>query len=118
MSETPIIFADRERGQSKINKHEALSALWIICRLGVTNWPVSRSLTADRAATAPRSPPARSGGRESALRDAMLAHDIEGNAVGQRPVLVSVLEMRLQPCSKEGSRCWHDPPVEANTYIA
>lgn len=36
--EVPIIFADRERGQSKINKQEALSALWIIFRLGVTNW--------------------------------------------------------------------------------
>ena len=38
MTETPIIFADRERGQSKINKQEALSALWVICRLGLTNW--------------------------------------------------------------------------------
>jgi dolichol-phosphate mannosyltransferase len=38
MSETPIIFADRERGQSKINRHEALAALAILLRLGVTNW--------------------------------------------------------------------------------
>jgi len=38
MSETPIVFADRERGQSKINKQEAISALWVICRLGLTNW--------------------------------------------------------------------------------
>lgn len=38
MSETPIIFADRERGQSKINKREAVAALWVIFRLGVTNW--------------------------------------------------------------------------------
>jgi dolichol-phosphate mannosyltransferase len=37
-AEVPIVFADRERGQSKINKQEALSALWIIFRLGVTNW--------------------------------------------------------------------------------
>jgi dolichol-phosphate mannosyltransferase len=36
--ETPIIFADRERGQSKINGKEALAALWIIFRLGVKNW--------------------------------------------------------------------------------
>jgi dolichol-phosphate mannosyltransferase len=36
--EVPIVFADRERGQSKINKQEALSALWIILRLGITNW--------------------------------------------------------------------------------
>ena len=38
MTETPIVFADRERGQSKINKQEALSALSVICRLGITNW--------------------------------------------------------------------------------
>jgi dolichol-phosphate mannosyltransferase len=38
MSETPILFADRERGQSKINKQEAYAALWILFRLGVTNW--------------------------------------------------------------------------------
>ena len=38
MVETPIVFADRERGQSKINKHEALSAVGIILRLGVANW--------------------------------------------------------------------------------
>jgi dolichol-phosphate mannosyltransferase len=36
--ETPIIFADRERGQSKINGKEALAALWIIFRLGAKNW--------------------------------------------------------------------------------
>jgi dolichol-phosphate mannosyltransferase len=38
MSETPILFADRERGQSKINKREALAAIGIIGRLGVKNW--------------------------------------------------------------------------------
>jgi dolichol-phosphate mannosyltransferase len=38
MSETPILFADREMGQSKINKQEAYAALWILWRLGVTNW--------------------------------------------------------------------------------
>ena len=37
-AETPILFADRERGKSKINKQEAISALWIIFRLGMTNW--------------------------------------------------------------------------------
>ena len=36
--ETPILFADRERGQSKINSREALNALWIIFRFGVKNW--------------------------------------------------------------------------------
>ena len=36
--ETPIVFADRERGQSKINSKEAVSALWILFRLGVKNW--------------------------------------------------------------------------------
>lgn len=35
MVETPIVFADRERGQSKINKQEALAALGVIFRLGV-----------------------------------------------------------------------------------
>src|SRR6476659_734615 len=30
MSETPIIFADRERGQSKINKQEAYAAVWSV----------------------------------------------------------------------------------------
>jgi len=38
MSESPIIFADREKGQSKINKQEAYSALRILFRLGLTNW--------------------------------------------------------------------------------
>jgi dolichol-phosphate mannosyltransferase len=38
MTETPIVFADRERGQSKINKQEAVAALRIILRLGITNW--------------------------------------------------------------------------------
>jgi dolichol-phosphate mannosyltransferase len=38
MVETPILFADRERGQSKINKQEAVSALVVISRLGLTNW--------------------------------------------------------------------------------
>ena len=38
MTETPILFADRERGQSKINKREAFAALWIIFRLGIKNW--------------------------------------------------------------------------------
>lgn len=38
LAETPILFADRERGQSKINSREALSALGIIFRLGIRNW--------------------------------------------------------------------------------
>jgi dolichol-phosphate mannosyltransferase len=37
-AETPIVFADRERGQSKIHGGEALAALWILFRLGVKNW--------------------------------------------------------------------------------
>ena len=36
--ESPIVFADRERGQSKINGKEAVSALYIIFRLGLRNW--------------------------------------------------------------------------------
>ena len=35
--ETPIIFADRERGQSKINRGEAWAALRIVLQLGVRN---------------------------------------------------------------------------------
>lgn len=34
-AEVPIIFADRRFGSSKINKKEALSALWILFRIGV-----------------------------------------------------------------------------------
>ncbi|MCA9270447.1 MAG: polyprenol monophosphomannose synthase [Planctomycetales bacterium] len=37
-TEFPIVFADRERGQSKIDGREAVEALWIIFRLGLTNW--------------------------------------------------------------------------------
>lgn len=36
--ETPIVFADRKRGSSKINSKEAVAALWIIFALGVRNW--------------------------------------------------------------------------------
>jgi dolichol-phosphate mannosyltransferase len=39
MAETPIVFADRERGESKINHREAVAALWIIFRLGVFGLP-------------------------------------------------------------------------------
>ena len=35
--ESPIVFADREKGQSKINGKEAWNALQIILRLGVQN---------------------------------------------------------------------------------
>lgn len=35
--ETPILFADRQHGTSKINRHEALAALTIILRLGFQN---------------------------------------------------------------------------------
>jgi dolichol-phosphate mannosyltransferase len=35
--ETPFVFIDRKRGQSKINKREALSALGIIFSLGMRN---------------------------------------------------------------------------------
>jgi dolichol-phosphate mannosyltransferase len=36
--ETPITFADRQRGASKINSREAVSALGIILALGARNW--------------------------------------------------------------------------------
>jgi dolichol-phosphate mannosyltransferase len=35
--ETPFVFPDRKRGQSKIDKSEAISALWIIFSLGMKN---------------------------------------------------------------------------------
>jgi len=38
MAEVPIVFADRERGQSKINRQEAFNAIRLIARLGATNW--------------------------------------------------------------------------------
>jgi dolichol-phosphate mannosyltransferase len=38
MAETPITFADRERGSSKINMHEAFAALGVLARLGASNW--------------------------------------------------------------------------------
>lgn len=36
--ETPIIFADRTRGLSKIDSREAYAALRILFRLGIKNW--------------------------------------------------------------------------------
>ena len=36
--EAPIVFVDREKGQSKIDSREAISALWLIFRLGMRNW--------------------------------------------------------------------------------
>jgi len=36
MGESPILFADRTRGQSKIDSKEAVAALWIIFTLGLT----------------------------------------------------------------------------------
>jgi dolichol-phosphate mannosyltransferase len=36
--ETPIIFADRVYGQSKINRREAVEALRVIAKLGAKNW--------------------------------------------------------------------------------
>jgi dolichol-phosphate mannosyltransferase len=38
MGETPIIFADRVYGQSKINRREAVEALRVIAALGGKNW--------------------------------------------------------------------------------
>jgi dolichol-phosphate mannosyltransferase len=35
MGETPILFENRRAGASKINKQEAITALWIIFRLGI-----------------------------------------------------------------------------------
>lgn len=37
IEETPITFVDRQQGQTKINTREALTALWVLLRLGVRN---------------------------------------------------------------------------------
>jgi dolichol-phosphate mannosyltransferase len=36
--EIPIVFANRQRGRSKINTRESLAALWMLFRLGLRNW--------------------------------------------------------------------------------
>jgi dolichol-phosphate mannosyltransferase len=36
--EVPITFRDRKYGSSKINGREAITALWLIFRLGIRNW--------------------------------------------------------------------------------
>ena len=38
MDETPITFVDRQRGQSKIDGHEAFAALRVLFSLGARNW--------------------------------------------------------------------------------
>jgi dolichol-phosphate mannosyltransferase len=38
IAETPIVFVDRQQGESKINYREAFSALWILFVLGMKNW--------------------------------------------------------------------------------
>jgi dolichol-phosphate mannosyltransferase len=50
--ETPIIFENRRSGESKINKAEAIKALWIIFRLGVGR-PFRRSRPRPRPRPAP-----------------------------------------------------------------
>jgi dolichol-phosphate mannosyltransferase len=47
MEETPITFADRQRGTSKINGGEALAALGILIRLGARNWLVPQRRKAE-----------------------------------------------------------------------
>jgi dolichol-phosphate mannosyltransferase len=46
--ETPITFADRRHGSSKINSHEAWAALWIILSLGARNWFTRRPTAASQ----------------------------------------------------------------------
>jgi dolichol-phosphate mannosyltransferase len=36
--EIPIVFANRQRGRSKINTRESLAAFWMLLRLGLRNW--------------------------------------------------------------------------------
>jgi dolichol-phosphate mannosyltransferase len=57
-AETPIIFADRERGSSKINSKEAINALTIIFRLGLRNLIAGgqRPGVNDRGAPVPAAP--------------------------------------------------------------
>jgi dolichol-phosphate mannosyltransferase len=38
IGETPILFENRRAGSSKINMREAVSALWILLRLGMSRW--------------------------------------------------------------------------------
>jgi dolichol-phosphate mannosyltransferase len=38
IGETPIVFVDRQRGQTKINWREAIAALLILFRLGIQNY--------------------------------------------------------------------------------
>ncbi|MEX0979144.1 MAG: polyprenol monophosphomannose synthase [Pirellulales bacterium] len=47
MTETPITFADRRRGTSKINSQEAFAALGILLRLGARNWLVPKRMKAE-----------------------------------------------------------------------
>lgn len=49
--ETPIVFVDRQRGQSKVNFRETWSACWSMFVLGLRGW-FSRSIV-------PRNPPAK-----------------------------------------------------------
>mgnify|MGYP001452578762 FL=1 len=36
--EVPIVFVDREYGQSKLNRSEAIHSLWMMFKLGLRNW--------------------------------------------------------------------------------
>jgi dolichol-phosphate mannosyltransferase len=54
MAETPITFADRQRGSSKINMHEAFAALGILLRLGKRNWLGGDRRKADHASRGAR----------------------------------------------------------------
>jgi dolichol-phosphate mannosyltransferase len=48
MSETPITFADRQRGKSKIDSREAFSTVGVLLSLGARNWltPAPRGTSA------------------------------------------------------------------------
>ena len=41
--ETPIVFVDRQQGESKINLGEAFAALWVLLLLGIENWFARRA---------------------------------------------------------------------------
>ncbi|MCU0978861.1 MAG: polyprenol monophosphomannose synthase [Pirellulaceae bacterium] len=51
--ETPIVFVDRQRGQSKVNFHEAWSACWNMFILGLRGWFSSSSVSCNSPAKTP-----------------------------------------------------------------
>jgi dolichol-phosphate mannosyltransferase len=53
IAETPIVFADRQRGSSKIDTKEAISTLTTLFSLGMRNWFTPAPRHPDAAKTPP-----------------------------------------------------------------